>query len=166
MVAAAALALFGAGGVSGWLVGAFILIVGFAFKLEDTRWQFTERVALVLILVSIPVFYFDWRVLTPYLEIQFLETGRRGSVEVSVLAHLILFLSVIKLLQRKADRDWFFLYLISFFTVLLAAGLAASPLFLPTLILYLLCSLSAVLAFEIQKSRKKVTVTQTGYWFP
>ena len=112
MVAAAALALFGAGGVSGWLVGAFILIAVVAFKLEGTRWQFTERVALVLILVSIPIFYFDWRVLTPYLETQFLETGKRGSVEVSILAHLILFLSAIKSLQRKADRDWFFLYLI------------------------------------------------------
>ena len=97
-IAAAALALFGAGGVSAWLVGIFILIVVVAFKLEGTRWQFTERVALVLILVSIPIFYFDWRVLTPYLETQFLETGKRGSVEVSILAHLILFLSAIKLL--------------------------------------------------------------------
>ncbi|HEY6230051.1 MAG TPA: DUF3488 and transglutaminase-like domain-containing protein, partial [Pyrinomonadaceae bacterium] len=165
-VAAAALALFGAGGVSGWLVGAFILIVGAAFKLEGTRWQFTERVALVLILGSIPIFYFDWRVLTPYLEIQFLETGKRGSVEVSILAHLILFLSAVKLLQRKADRDWFFLYLISFFTVLLAAGLTASPLFLATLILYLLCALSTVVAFEIQKSRKKVSATQTRLLVP
>ena len=166
MIAAAALALFGAGGVSAWLVGPFILIVVVAFKLEGTRWQFTERVALVLILVSIPIFYFDWRFLMPYLEIQFLETGKRGSVEVSILAHLILFLSAIKSLQRKADRDWFFLYLISFFTVLLAAGLTASPLFLATLILYLLCALSTVVAFEIQKSRKKVTATQTRLLVP
>src|ERR1041385_201305 len=166
MVAAAALALFGAGGASGWLVGAFILIVVVAFKLEGTRWQSTERVALVLILGSIPIFYFDWRVLTPYLEIQFQETGKRGSVEVSILAHLILFLSAVKLLQRKADRDWFFLYLISFFTVLLAAGLTASPLFLATLILYLLCALTTVVAFEIQKSRKKVSATQTRLLVP
>src|ERR1041385_2585462 len=165
-VAASAVALLVAGEISGWLIATFLVVMGFAFKLEGTRWQFTERVALVLILVSIPVFYFDWRVLTPYLEIQFLETGRRGSVEVSVLAHLILFLSVIKLLQRKADRDWFFLYLISFFTVLLAAGLAASPLFLATLILYLLCALTTVVAFEIQKSRKKITATQTRLLVP
>ena len=63
----------------------------------------------------------------------------RGGVEVAVLAHLILFLSAVKLLQRKADRDWFFLYLISFFTVLLAAGLTVSPIFLAILIVYLLC---------------------------
>src|ERR1043166_6446441 len=66
----AAGALFGAGGASGWLVGGFFVIATVAFSLEDTRWQFSERVALVLILLSIPVFYFDWRVLTPYLEIQ------------------------------------------------------------------------------------------------
>ena len=161
-----AVTLFGAGGASGWLVGGFFVIATVAFSLEDTRWQFSERVALVLILLSIPVFYFDWRVLTPYLEIQFLETGKRGSVEVSILAHLILFLSAIKLLQRKADRDWFFLYLISFFTVLLAAALTVSPLFLATLILYLLCALSTVIAFEIQKSRKKITPTQTRLLVP
>src|ERR1041384_2071270 len=101
MIAAAALALFGAGGVSAWLVSGFILIAVVAFKLEGTRWQFTEKAALVLILVSIPIFYIDWRILPPYLELQFLETGKRSSVEVSVLAHVILFLSVIKLLQCK-----------------------------------------------------------------
>jgi transglutaminase-like putative cysteine protease len=165
-MAASALALFVAGGINGWLMAAFLVVIGVAFKLEGARWQFTERVALLLILGSIPVFYFDWRVLTPYLEIQFLEIGKRGSVEVSILAHLILFLSAIKSLQRKADRDWFFLYLISFFTVLLAAGLTASPLFLATLILYLLCALSTVVAFEIQKSRKKVSATQTRLLVP
>src|ERR1041384_6348209 len=165
-VAMSAVTLFGAGGASGWLVGGFFVIATVAFSLEGTRWQFSERVALVLILLSIPVFYFDWRVLAPYLEIQFLETGKRGSVEVSILAHLILFLSAIKLLQRKADRDWFFLYLISFFTVLLAAALTVSPLFLATLILYLLCALSTVIAFEIQKSLKKITPTQTRLLVP
>jgi len=105
--------------------------------------------ALAFILSSLPVFYLDWRILTPYLDVQFLETGRHANVEVAVLSHLILFLSAIKLLQRKGDRDWFFLYLISFFEVLLAAGLSASPTFLLTLTLYLLCMLSTAVAFEI-----------------
>ena len=45
-------------------------------------------------------------------------------------SHLLLFtlfLSAVKLLQVKADRDWLFLYLISFFEVLLAAGLTITP---------------------------------------
>jgi protein-glutamine gamma-glutamyltransferase len=160
-IAAAALALFFAGGIGVWLAIAFALVMAAAWKLEGTRWQLSERTALVLILSSLPAFYLDWRILTPYLDLQFLETGRRANAEVAVLAHMILFLSAVKLLQRKGDRDWFFLYLISFFEVLLAAGLSASPTFLVTLTLYLLCALSTVVAFEIQKARRKVKATQT-----
>src|SRR5438128_3919813 len=165
-VASAALALFVAGGVGVGLAAVFALVMIVAFKLEGTRWQFSERVALVVILASLPLFYLDWRILNVSLDLEFLETGRRTSVEVAVLAHLILFLSAVKLLQRKADRDWFFLYLISFFEVLLAAGLTASPAFLATLILYLLCALSTVVAFEIQKARRRVTATQTRLLVP
>ena len=123
-IAAAALALFVAHGVGVWLGIAFGLITIAAWKLEGTRWQLSERIALAVILVSLPLFYVDWRILVPYLDIEFLENGQRAGVEVTVLGHLILFLSAVKLLQRKADRDWFFLYLISFFVVLLAAGLS------------------------------------------
>ena len=76
-----------------------------AWSAEGSRWQLSERTALIVILVSLPIFYFDWRILTPYLQIEFLETGQRGSAEVAVLAHLILFLSAVKLLQRKHNRD-------------------------------------------------------------
>ena len=179
-IAAAALALFVAGGVSVWLAVTFALVTVAAWKLEGTRWQLTERIALIVILTSIPIFYLDWRVLTPLLLDGFGDSEElaqglaattggsiaRGSVEVAVLAHLILFLSAIKLLQRKSDRDWFFLYLISFFTVLLAAGLTVSPTFLLILLVYLLCALSAVGAFEIQKARRKVKPTQTHLLVP
>ena len=165
-IAAAALALLISGGVSVYLTAVFAVVMIAAWKLEGTRWQFSERVALAVILISLPIFYLDWRVLTPYLQIQYLETGQRSATEVSVLAHLILFLSAIKLLQRKADRDWFFLYLISFFEVLLAAGLTASPIFLATLILYLSCALSTVVAFEIQRARRKVKTSQTRLLVP
>ena len=166
-IAAAALALFVAGGIGVWLTAGFALLLIFAWKLERTRWQLSERVALVVILISLPVLYVDWRILTPFLsELTAANGPARGGVEVAVLAHLILFLSGVKLLQRKADRDWFFLYLISFFEVLLAAGLTASPVFLATLILYLLCVLSTVVAFEIQKARKRVTTSQTRLLVP
>src|SRR3954468_11474456 len=116
-IAGAALALFVAGGVNFWLLTIFALVMVGAFNLEGTRWQLSERVALAVILSSIPVFYLDWRILTPLLRLPMLESGQRSNPEVLILSHLILFLSVVKLLQRKADRDWFFLYLISFFTV-------------------------------------------------
>lgn len=165
-ITAAALALFVAGGIGPALIIAWAVVMLLAWKFEGTRWQLSERVALIIILASLPVFYLDWRMLTPFLEVHYLQTGQRGNAEVSVLAHLILFLSAIKLLQRKADRDWFFLCLISFFEILLAAGLTASPLFLATLIAYLLCAISTIVAFEIQKARRKVTALQTRLLVP
>src|SRR5260370_31321262 len=160
-IAAAALALFVAHGVGVGLAMAFALITIAAWKLEGTRWQLSERISLPVFLVSLPLFYVDVRILTPYLEIEFLENGQRAGVEVTVLGHLILFLSAVKLLQRKADRAWFFLYLISFFVVLLAAGLSTRPVFLFTLTLYLLCVLSTIVAFEIHKARRKTKPLQT-----
>jgi len=165
-VAAAAVALLTAGGIGAGLAIAFGILMLLAWKLEGTRWQLSERLALIAIVASLPIFYVDWRILPTYLDIQYLETGQRANAEVSVLAHLILFLSIIKLLQSKGDRDWFFLYLITFFEVLLAAGLTVSPKFLASLILYVLCALSAVVAFEIQKARRKVTATQTRLLVP
>src|SRR5262245_16394723 len=165
-VFAAAVALFVAGGAGVWLALVFAIGMVAAWKLEGTRWQLSERVALIVIIVSLPAFYLDWRFLIPLLNGLGDNSGAARSPDIAVLAHLILFLSTIKLLQRKADRDWFFLYLISFFEVLLAAGLTASPIFLLTLILYLLCSLTTVVAFEFQKSRRKVVATQTRLLVP
>jgi transglutaminase-like putative cysteine protease len=167
-IAAAAVALFVAGGIGVWLAGAFAIVLAVAWKCEDSRWQLSERAALIIILVALPLFYLDWRLLQVFLDVQFLEGGPagRGGSEVTLLAHLILFLAAVKLLQRKADRDWFFLYLISFFEVLLAAGLSSSPVFVATLALYLLCALTTIVAFEIQKARHKVISTQTRLLVP
>ena len=85
---------------------------------------------------------------------------------VNALAHLILFLAAVKLLQVKKDRDWVFLYLISFFEVLLAAGLSFSPVFLGSLTLYLLCGLSTIIAFEIQKAKRTIAVSETHLLVP
>lgn len=165
-VLAAALALFVAGAASLWLAIAFAIGIAIAWKLEGSQWQLSERVALLVILASLPIFYLDWRFLIPLLNGFAENSGPSRSADITVLAHLILFLSTIKLLQLKADRDWFFLYLISFFEVLLAAALTASPIFLLTLTLYLLCALTTVVAFEIQKARRKVVATQTRLLVP
>src|SRR4026208_1487827 len=119
------------------------------WMLEKTRWQLSERYRLGIVLLSIPLFYVDWQ----YQKAMGEPAERLG---VTALAHLIVFLSAVKLLQVKKDRDWVFLYLISFFEVLLAAGLSFSPVFLGTLSLYLLTGLAAVTAFEIQKARRSL----------
>jgi transglutaminase-like putative cysteine protease len=159
MIAVAMLALVLAGGLHPALALSFAVAMIAAWKLEGTKWQLSERVGLVIVLLSIPLFFVDWQYQRSLGE----APGRLG---VNALAHLIVFLSAIKLLQVKSDRDWVFLYLISFFEVLLAAGLSFSPTFLMTFTLYLLCALSTVIAFEIQKARRRVKVVETRLLVP
>jgi transglutaminase-like putative cysteine protease len=158
-VAVATLTLVLAGGLSLSLAALLWLLMVAAWVLEDTRWQLSERTGLIVVLLSIPLFFLDWKYQQSIGE----PAGRLG---VNALAHLIVFLSAVKLLQAKKDRDWVFLYLISFFEVLLAAGLSFSPVFLGTLTLYLLCGLSTIIAFEIQKSRRAIAVTETHLLVP
>jgi transglutaminase-like putative cysteine protease len=158
-IAVSTLTLFLAGGLSLALAALFWLLLLLAWNLEETKWQFSERTGLIVVLLSIPLFIVDWK----YQQTVGEPVGRLG---VNALAHLIVFLSVVKLLQTKKDRDWVFLYLISFFEVLLAAGLSFSPIFLGTLTLYLLCGLSTIIAFEIQKSKRALAATETHLLVP
>jgi len=159
MISVAMLALMLAGGLSYGLALLFLILMIVCWTLEDTKWQLPERVGLGIVLLSIPLFYADWQ----YQKSTGEPVERLG---VNALAHLILFLSAVKLLQVKKDRDWVFLYLISFFEVLLAAGLSFSPTFLGTLSLYLLTGVAAVTAFEIQKARRAVSHTETRLLVP
>jgi protein-glutamine gamma-glutamyltransferase len=159
MIAVAALALALSGGLHVSLAFIFAAVIVLAWKIEGTRWQLSERVGLVMVLLSIPLFFLDWRYQKAIGE----PVGRLG---VNALAHLIVFLSVVKLLQVKSDRDWVFLYLISFFELLLAAGLSFSPLFLVMLSLYLFCALSTVIAFEIRKARRTIPVREVRLLVP
>src|SRR5215211_3067582 len=159
MIAVAMLALVLAGGLSIGLAFVFGVVMIGSWMLENTKWQLPERYGLGIVLLSIPLFYLDWQYQKAIGE----PTERLG---VTALAHLIVFLSAVKLLQVKKDRDWVFLYLISFFEVLLAAGLSFSPVFLGTLTLYLLCGLSAVTAFEIQKARRSLAPAETRLLVP
>jgi transglutaminase-like putative cysteine protease len=154
MVACGALALAASGGMGLVLTIAFAALMILAWNLEETRWQLSERVGLIIVLLSLPLFYLDWRFMSGGSEV-------KDRVGVSALVHLILFLSTVKLLQRKADRDWVFLYLISFFEVLLAAGLSISPMFLATLGLYMLFALSTVISLEIKRARGGMKVCET-----
>ncbi len=159
MIAVAMLALALAGGLHPALGLGFVVVMVAAWKLEGTKWQLSERMGLLIVLLSIPLFFLDW-------QYQRLSGEAPARVGINALAHLIVFLSAIKLLQVKSDRDWVFLYLISFFEVLLAAGLSFSPVFFITFTLYLLCALSTVIAFEIQKARRRVKVAETRLLVP
>lgn len=140
-------ALFASGGVGIIIFTGFILTASLAWFLEDTKWQLSERVAIVVVVAVLIAFFADWKF------------NLTGSVSIGVfaatgLARLILLLALVKLLQKKADKDWIFIYLISFFEVLLAAGLSISPIYLVSLFLYLLFTTCAILAFEIRRSSR------------
>ena len=157
MLACGLLALTLAGGLSLPLAGACAALLVVAWLLEGTKWQLSERLGLALVLLSLPLFYFDWK----------FQTGgwsaTHAGANLSALTHFILFLSAIKLWQRKADRDWLFLYLISFFEILLAAGLSISPRFLASLAIYMLCALATIIAFEIRRARRHLTIRETSF---
>jgi len=154
MLICSTLTLVVSGGVGVALFLAFIVLIVVSWQIEGTRWQLSEKVGLVIVIISLPLFYFDWKYLS--------SSGEaRERIGVTALGHLILFLSAVKLLQIKADRDWVFIYLISFFEVLLAAGLSISPLFLITLSIYLSFALSTIIAFEIKKASQNVNIGET-----
>ncbi len=139
-------------GSVGMLMTTLLLFVIFsAWFLEDTTWQISDKIGVGLIFLVVPLFYLDWKY-------QISGFNRRDSLAAGNLARLIIILAGIKLLQKKADRDWIFIYLISFFEVLLAAGISISPLFLVSLILYFLFPICSIVAFVIRKSSRKVRV--------
>ncbi|HEX8118198.1 MAG TPA: DUF3488 and transglutaminase-like domain-containing protein, partial [Pyrinomonadaceae bacterium] len=112
---------------------------------------------MVVVLLALPAFYLDWSFQRGVAE----DAAQQVYAGVSALVHFTLLLSSIKLLQVKSDRDWLFLYLISFFEVLLAAGLSASPTFLVSLGLYVFTALLAVVCFELRKSTRVVPQSES-----
>lgn len=141
--------LYVSGGVGILVTAIFILVAAAAWFLEGSRWQLSEKFAVAVIFLVIPLFYLDWKY-------QFIGSVGIGFVAAGSLARLILFLCAIKLLQKKSDRDWIFIYMISFFEVLLAAGLSISSLYLASLILYLLFTVCAIIAFEMRRTSREV----------
>lgn len=135
--------------------GLFAAVIVAAWFLEGSRWQISERIGTALIVLALPLFYLGYR-----MNVITFDGG--DAVLPGVLARMILSLAAVKLLQRKSDRDWIFLYLMSFFEVLLAAGLSISALYLASFILYLLVMVCAVIAFEIRKTAFSVGQDITG----
>jgi transglutaminase-like putative cysteine protease len=141
--------LFVSGGVRAISTVLFVSVLIVAWFLEGARWQISERLGTVSIFVVVPLFYIGRRH-------QIFGFGANVTDLAAMLAQMILVLAAIKLLQRKAERDWLFLYLMAFFEVLLAAGLSISPLYLASLILYLLVTICAIVTFEIRKTSASI----------
>ncbi len=144
--------LFASGSIGRFTALLFTLFAIVSWFLEETKWQLTERKGVIIIFLIIPLFYLDWKY-------NISDFNSRDAFTAGNLSRLILVLSSIKLLQKKSDRDWFLIYLIAFFEILLAAGVGISPLFIIGLLSYLLISFVSIIVFEIRKSARAVAET-------
>jgi transglutaminase-like putative cysteine protease len=117
--------------------------------LEGNRLQVAERAGTGLSGRSLPGDYARYKA-------GFVPAVGSASAIPGILARLIVTLSAIKLLQRKSDRDWMFLYVMSFFEVLLAAGLSISPLYFVSFIVYVFVMVCTVILFEMRKTGRKL----------
>ncbi len=107
--------------------------------------QVSERIGTVLIVLALPAYYFLWRA-------NVFEFSGPDAALPGTLARLILTLSAIKLLQKKGDRDWIFLYVMAFFQVLLAAGLSISALYLAVFVIFILLMTATIILFEVRRT--------------
>jgi len=123
----------------------FVGVMVAAWFLEGSRWQISERLGTVLVVAALPIYYAAWRT-------GLFQFADSGALVAGVLGRLILSLSAIKMLQRKSDRDWIFLYLMAFFEVLLAAGLSISALYFGSFVLYIFVMVCTIIVFEIRKT--------------
>ena len=140
-----------------WVTGSFgaigaAIFVGMfalAWLLEGTRYQVPERLGTVLVVLTIPAFYAAWWLLEP-------ASGGSGSEVAATLGRLILTISALKLLQKKNDRDWVFVYLLAFFEVLLGAGLSMGAPYVLSFGLFVFFIVCTTIVLEAQRARRIV----------
>jgi len=73
---------------------------------------------------------------------------------VTSTVHMVLFLELAKLHQKKSDRDYFYLIVLAFLMVLAAASLTIDLSFLITLLLFLIALVATLMSFEIVRSQR------------
>jgi transglutaminase-like putative cysteine protease len=75
--------------------------------------------------------------------------------------HMVLFLQLAKLHQKKTDRDYFYLIILAFMMVLAAASMTIDVSFIVTLMFFLISMVATLMSFEIVRSQGSDTSVQT-----
>jgi hypothetical protein len=117
-----------------------VLAAGWMIDSGKLRWSITPKSANWLILGYLPFAVIEWQI--------------AGVFPVTVIIHFILFTSSLKLLRKKTNRDWLWLYMVSFCQVLMTAGMMISTTFLLLLIFYLFAAISTFVSYEIRSSQQ------------
>ena len=136
-------------------IGLFLGIMLLAWNLENTRWQINERLGTALVVFALPIYFLLFR-------FRIFEFSSTETMLPGLLARLILTLTAIKLLQRKSDRDWMFLYLMAFFELLLAAGLNISIGYVIAFATFIFVMLCTIIIFQIRKTARTTVENSTA----
>ncbi len=121
------LALFAAALAAGWMIDT-----------DRLRWSVPHRRANLLMIGYLLFAVAEWQLL--------------GISTVIVILHFVFFASSLKLLRKKAGRDWLWLYVVTFCQVLMAAGMMVDTNFLFLLVVYLFTAVSSFVSYEIHHS--------------
>lgn len=79
---------------------------------------------------------------------------------IAATIHMVLFLELAKLHQKKSDRDYFYLIVLAFLMVLAAASLTVDISFIATLLLFLIALVATLMSFDIVRSQRS-SATET-----
>lgn len=117
-----------------------VLVAGVLIDSAQLRWSLSRRWANGLMIAYLGVAFFEWQIL--------------HSPPIPVIAHFILFATSLKLLRVKSNRDWLWLYVVSFCILLMSAGMMAGTSFLLLLVVYLFAAICGFVGFEIRRSQQ------------
>ncbi len=76
---------------------------------------------------------------------------------ISAIIHLVLFLELAKLAQKKVDKDYLYLILLAFLQVLAASSLTIDISFVFTLFFFLVALVSTLMSFDIHRSQRETS---------
>ncbi len=136
---------------------SLILLLSWQVDAGRLQWKMRPTVVSWLMLIFLPFPFIDWVVL--------------GTSPIVALIHFIFFASAMKLLQQKRNRDWLWLYVVSFFQMLLAAGMMIDTTFFILLLAFLFSAVSTLVSFEMRRAQHDLAaatpqqeVETTEYW--
>ncbi len=117
-----------------------VLAAGWLIDTDKLQWSISSKIANWMLPGYLPFAIIEWQIL--------------GISPVTLIIQFIFFASSLKLLRKKTNRDWLWLYIVSFCQVLMAAGMIISTTFLLLLVLYLFAAISTFVTNEIRRSKE------------
>ncbi|MGH9753079.1 MAG: transglutaminase TgpA family protein [Blastocatellia bacterium] len=139
-------------------LGLFAIVLGAGWMIDTGRisWSVGHRSVNWLMAGGLTFVVAEWYAL--------------GVSPVVAILHFVFFAAALKLLKRKAARDWVWLYVMTFCQVLMTAGMMVSTTFLFLVMVYLFAATSAFIGYEMRRSAAAFAAnnpsrrTSVEYW--